>query len=84
MNERPWERRKGESAIAYLAFLAYRDLGPTRNLTEAQKAHTAGMGKQKGTKSHNVGEWSAKHEWVERCRAWDNHLQAQRLSLIHI
>lgn len=71
MAANPWDRRSGEVAVAYRAFLAYRDLGPTRSHAAATEAL--------GAKSRsNLSEWSKRHEWVERCRAWDAHLQAER------
>lgn len=75
---RPWDRQKGESEAAYRAFLAYRDLGPGRT-REAAYATTYGHGG--GTKKAPAGQftkWCDEHRWVDRCRHWDNHLQAER------
>jgi hypothetical protein len=74
----PWDRQKGESEAAYRAFLAYRDLGPGRS-REAAYARWAGHGK--GTERAPAGKftkWCAENDWVERARAWDDHLQAER------
>ena len=67
--EQPWERQKGESPQAFAAFLIYLELGPKRSL------HMVGqqLGKSRGL----MERWSSANHWVERCRAWDNHLQQE-------
>ena len=77
---RLWERQKGESESAYAAFLIYRDLGPNRTL-ELAAEWQADDANPNGTKTVPISglkKFSAKWDWVERCRAWDNHLQAER------
>jgi hypothetical protein len=74
----PWARQRGETTAAYRGFIVYRDLGLARNLTEAQRRYAGANGNERGSKTHNFGLWSSKHGWVERARAWDNHLQRQR------
>src|SRR4051812_49355734 len=69
----PWERRPREGAEAYAAFLAYRDLGPTRTLEATRK----GLGKMPGYLKP-IERWSALRQWRERAGAWDDHLQAER------
>jgi hypothetical protein len=59
----PWERRAGETAKAYAAFLSYRDAGPGRTLAQVAAA--------RGCQLALVKRWSAKHEWRARARAWD-------------
>ena len=63
----PWERQKGESTQAYEAFSVYLEMG-------ADRSHQAVS--QECSKSISlIRRWSNAYNWVERCRAWDNHLQ---------
>lgn len=65
----PWERRDSETPVAFAAFQVYRDLAAERTLAKA----AAALGK-----GHSVMEkWSGEHDWVERCLAWDRHLDEQ-------
>jgi hypothetical protein len=57
----PWERRAAETGRAYMAFRAYRDLGPLRRLEDV-------TGHPYGT----VRGWSTRHDWVDRASAWDD------------
>ena len=65
--ERPWERQKGESAQAFEAFSLYLEMGADRSI----RAVSQELGKSKTL----IDRWSRTHNWVERCRAWDNHIQ---------
>jgi hypothetical protein len=66
----PWVRQPAESSEAHSAFLAYRDAGPDRSLESV--SHSL-------NKSCTIlGRWSARHGWVERVRAWENHLNEER------
>lgn len=56
----PWERRPNETALAYEAFRAYRDLGPAR-----RPADVAGYA------DDTKRRWRARHQWDQRCAAWD-------------
>lgn len=58
--------RSDETARAYQAFEAYRDLGPDRSLTKLSQAH----GKSLAT----VTEWSTRHDWQARVRAYDEYV----------
>ncbi|MGS2588088.1 hypothetical protein [Streptomyces hebeiensis] len=63
----PWLRQEDESSQAYEAFAAYRDLGPEgRTLAETARAVGKSMGLMK--------RWSFTHGWVERARAYDQHI----------
>ena len=65
----PWERQEGEGEKAYEAFLAYRDMGANRSVRA--------VGQKLGKSSTQIGKWSSRWKWVERCRAWDNQLQKE-------
>jgi hypothetical protein len=67
-NINPWERLPGETAAAYAAFEAYRDMGPGRSVPKV-----IDMG-HSGTSA----AWCSKNLWVERCRRWDQHLSRIR------
>lgn len=65
--EQPWERQKGESAQAFEAFFLYLEMGADRSIRAVA---------QECTKSVSlIRRWSSTYHWVERCRAWDNHIQ---------
>jgi hypothetical protein len=68
----PWERQPGETAKSYGAFCVFRDLGPRRSLSECC-LRFYGEGR---ANLAQISTWSAKFRWVERCRAWDDHLDA--------
>jgi hypothetical protein len=60
----PWDRQRDEGARAYAAFRIYRDLGPTdRSLSLVAQASEKSLTWMK--------EWSRRHSWVGRARAWD-------------
>jgi hypothetical protein len=64
-----YTRRIGESARAFEAYCAYRDLGAARSL--------AGVS-QKLVKSRQIlSRWSARWDWVSRCAAYDADLAAK-------
>jgi hypothetical protein len=69
-----WEQREKESGKAYAAFLLYRDLGRgSRSIEQAVQIHRKATGK--GLEK-NWEKWSARHEWVKRCKAWDMYQQS--------
>ena len=70
----PWERQPRESARAYGAFCAYRDLGPCRSLKAAAEAFYK---RTSAAVSRQLKTWSAAFHWVERTAAWDRHLDAE-------
>jgi hypothetical protein len=70
----PWEQQPKESARAYGAFCAYRDLGPCRSLRAAAEAFYR---RKSAAGSRQLQTWSATFRWVERAHAWDRHLDAE-------
>ena len=61
-----WERQEGESAPAFQAFAAYRDMGAERSLAKvAQK-----LGKSKAL----MERWSSRWQWGIRADAWDDEM----------
>jgi hypothetical protein len=70
----PWEQQVGESARAFGAFCAYRDLGPRRSLRAAAQAF---YGRAAAALERQLDKWSRAFCWVERAKAWDCHLDAQ-------
>jgi len=60
---KPWDRRREESAVAYRAFLVFRDLGPERTFVAAAQ----GLGKSASL----LRRWAARHDWKERIWAWE-------------
>jgi hypothetical protein len=75
----PWNQMPGEGDSAYRAFLAYRDLGPGRTRIGAvqvlRERSIVEPGKGVGGR-YQV--WASGFKWLERARAWDNHLQDQK------
>ena len=63
LETRPWERQRGESPVAYQAFMVYRDLGAARTFVAAANA----LGK--GTSL--VRRWARRYDWRDRTWAWD-------------
>lgn len=63
LNQKPWERRKGESPLAYQAFVAYRDLGAARTFV----AVAAALGKDTSL----LRRWARRYDWRDRAWAWD-------------
>jgi hypothetical protein len=63
-----WERWPDESAKAYLAFCAYRDLGPTRSLINAYRLQ---KGYEKATISGTWNKWRKTYHWKNRAEAFD-------------
>jgi len=71
---RPWEQQEGESAVAYEAFLAFRDAGLKRTV----KGTAAALGKSRSL----ISAWASSHSWRERVRAWDREQQRREEATI--
>lgn len=68
-----WLRRKDETAKAFEAFCLYRDYGSQRSF--AQVIREEGL---KETMTGQWSRWSEKYGWVNRVKAYDNHLEEIR------
>jgi hypothetical protein len=71
-----WTRRDAESEPAYKAFRLYLEMGNDRTLPRV--CETLG-------KSHTlITDWSAKHHWVNRVKAFDRYvIEAKTDGLVH-
>ena len=70
----PWEQQPRESARAFGAFCAYRDLGPRRTIRAAALKF---YGRSTAAVLRQCSTWSYTFQWVERASAWDRHLDAE-------
>ena len=71
---KPWEQMPGESGPAYAAFVAYRDLGPSRTF----KAGADQAGKHESL----MRRWATRNRWRERAWAWDLHEARQEETVV--
>lgn len=67
-----WERQPGESSKAYAAFCIYRDMGPDRSIEKVYEKRS-----RRGPLSR-LKNWSVKHNWVERAKAYDDYLERKK------
>lgn len=65
----PWERRDTESDREWEAFRVYRDMRKPRSILRAAPVASV-----------TLAEWSKRHEWAARVRAYDRHVEKIRLS----
>jgi hypothetical protein len=70
----PWERWPNESAKAFAAFCAYRDLGPNRSLVSAYRLQ---KGCERATISGCWSRWRKKYHWKDRAQAFDQERVVQ-------
>lgn len=71
--EKPWERQKNEPQGSYGYFIIYRDLGPFRTMEQIRQKMIE-MDIPKIPSLSNMTSLGAKWKWVNRCKAWDEHL----------
>jgi len=67
-NAPAWAQQHNESSDRYELFIAYRDMGPTRALRR--------LAPMVNRKQDTLLRHSRAHGWVERCAAWDQHIQS--------
>ena len=78
MGDKIYDRQDTDTDKSFAAFCKYRDMGGDRSLEKLLQKYP------KSTPSSYVRIlklWSAKHKWVERCRAFDNE-ELQRESVL--
>jgi len=68
-----WDRLPNERQKAYRAFVMYRDMLADRSLDKVRQK----LGRSPSYK-RVLEEWSAKHRWQERVKAYDEHLAEKR------
>ncbi len=68
-----WQKRPGETNLAFQAFEEYRGLACGRTLEGTRRELAKGSGYQR-----YLREWSTRWCWAERARDWDRHLQKKR------
>jgi len=69
-----WERLAGESALAFAAFCAFRDLGAERSIRGAVES----VEKDKGVRGKNYNvwrNWCTQYRWRERAADYDCYLE---------
>jgi hypothetical protein len=66
----PWERQEGESEVAFLGFVGYRDQPAPRSL--------ARLARDMSKSRQLVETWSSKNNWVRRASAYDRQLDDLR------
>lgn len=71
----PWERKDGESTLAYEAFVIYRELSHEPEGTPKIKRTLSNVARKLGKSQQNVGRWANKWDWQHRAREYDNELQ---------
>jgi hypothetical protein len=64
----PWERLTGENSKAYSHFGLYRDIGKIRSLLKVAEDGKATV------KRRQLERWSTRWRWVERAKAYDDHM----------
>lgn len=81
IERKPWERREDESAPAFAAFVAFRDMEPAkRSLVDAYRIAKGKPEARQGPGTWNT--WRHKFTWDARSAAWDDHLVAEELEAI--
>jgi hypothetical protein len=68
-----WERQKGETTKAYAAFCAYRDYGIDRSIQKVVNKYI-----ENSWSMSLLLRWSAKHNWIQRCVAFDSYMDKER------
>jgi hypothetical protein len=68
---KPWEQLDNESNAAYVRFLSYRNLGPTRTIDKAYQAATRENKRKSDTATSQWYNDSMSHQWNDRATAWD-------------
>ena len=83
--KKPWEKWPTETDLAYSYLVSYMEMGPERSLPKVCQKHT-----KKDSYLTQLKRWSSKYNWMDRCRAYDEHLilkslqnRAQLIDIAH-
>ena len=74
-----WEQQPDETAHAYHAFAAYRDLGITRSIRKAAGTFYGTGTDPKLSQINTMKAWSSQNLWVARAEAFDAHMDRERI-----
>lgn len=75
----PWSQQPTEGIMAYMAFCAFRDMGPARSLRKlATRGFDLPRGDDDDVEHHmlayrSLTGYSEQFDWVHRANAWDRH-----------
>lgn len=72
-----WEKRPGETEIAYHWFCKYRDMGVERSHAEVVQKYS-----KKPTYKSQLAKWSVKYDWVDRVVAYDQYMEEKKRAAI--
>jgi len=74
-NKKIWERLPEETSINYMAFCKYRDLQSRRSIKKVAELSD-------GAQISKFNRWSSEFKWVDRARAYDDHIDELRRNTI--
>jgi hypothetical protein len=74
-NKKIWERLPEETSINYTAFVKYRDLQSRRSIKKVAELSD-------GAQISKFNRWSSEFKWVDRARAYDDHIDELRRNTI--
>ena len=74
-NKKIWERLPEETSINYMAFCKYRDLQSRRSIKKVAELSD-------GAQISKFNRWSSEFKWVDRARAYDDHIDELRRNKI--
>lgn len=76
-DRKPYDKQENETAKAYAAFCAYRDMAPDRSYKKLAEQT------EYGPNYHRVIErWSSKYNWAERCHAYDSDQEKIKRAIV--
>jgi hypothetical protein len=73
-----WERLQGETAGAFAAFCAFRDMGHERNIRKAVDSALKSDEKNEGKRNKHYGtwrNWCTQFRWRERAADYDRYIE---------
>jgi hypothetical protein len=74
-----WEKQKGETSLAFAAFMVYRDFGPERNIKKALRR----IERDEAVVSRKYRTWrfwATRYHWIERAADYDSDLDRVTLA----